>query len=233
MDKVNKRLLNDCEGKTLASKVLHYLIAEEIIRKIQIKDDNRFLIGSLAPDMSSHDDGTYNTSHYWDYIYKKQLKGINWGKFETHYFQEMRTDDLYLGYYCHLIMDAIWFCLMADRYVRKKPKSERNSYYQKSYNDYRKLNSILRDRYNLTYRIIEIRCIGIEEIKEQKLSSLLTELRMELSSEEEYDISELEIYPFNSILEFINESVETCINEIAAFNGKASHIKPERYFVSI
>lgn len=219
--------------KVLASKVLHYLIAEEIIKKIQIKDDNRFLIGSLAPDMSSHDDESYNTSHYWDYIHEKQLKGINWSKFETHYYEQMRIDDLYLGYYCHLITDAIWFCLMADRYVSKIPKSERNLYYKKGYNDYRKLNSILRDRYNLAYRIIEIRDIGIEEVKEQKLSSLLRELRMELSGEERFDISDLEIYPFESILEFIDASIKTCINEISAFNGKGSHIKPERYFVSI
>lgn len=219
--------------KVLASKVLHYLIAEELIRKIQIKDENRFLIGSLAPDLSSHDDGSYNTSHYWDYIYEKQLKGINWSKFETQYYEQMKVDDLYLGYYCHLIMDAIWFCLMADRYVRKIPKSERNIYYKKGYNDYRKLNSILRDRYSLVYRIIEIRDIGIEEVKEQKLSSLLKELRMELSSEERFDISDLDIYPFDSVLEFIDASIKTCINEIAAFNGKGSHIKPGKYFVSI
>jgi len=37
----------------MPSRMIHYLVAEEVGKRIPIQDMNRFKIGSLCPDMSS------------------------------------------------------------------------------------------------------------------------------------------------------------------------------------
>lgn len=33
----------------------------------------------------------------------------NWDDFEKTYREDFGKDDVYLGYYCHLIQEAVWF----------------------------------------------------------------------------------------------------------------------------
>lgn len=48
----------------MASRLLHYLIASELAERQEIKDKNRFCIGALLPDLSGHEDGSYNTGAF-------------------------------------------------------------------------------------------------------------------------------------------------------------------------
>ena len=36
----------------MPSRMIHYLVAEQVAEQVKIKDINRFKIGSLCPDMS-------------------------------------------------------------------------------------------------------------------------------------------------------------------------------------
>ena len=47
----------------MPSRMIHYLIAEQVAEQMKIKDINRFKIGSLCPDMSLHTDGSKNQTH--------------------------------------------------------------------------------------------------------------------------------------------------------------------------
>lgn len=76
----------------------------------------------------------------------------------------MGYDSLYLGYYIHLIMDALWFSKIADIYIRIHPYPERKFYYQKSYEDYKKLNYLLSRECCLQYHIPTIDNIEIDEV---------------------------------------------------------------------
>ena len=94
----------------MASRMLHYTIALELMKHMNIKDKNRFGVGVLLPDASSHKDGSYNSAHFYDEWQMDVLyKGVNWKRFVAKYSDRLWTDDLYLGYLSHLIMDAIWF----------------------------------------------------------------------------------------------------------------------------
>lgn len=49
----------------MASRMLHYVVALELLQKLKIKDKNRFLVGALLPDASSHQDGSYDIAHFY------------------------------------------------------------------------------------------------------------------------------------------------------------------------
>ncbi|MDF2543854.1 MAG: hypothetical protein K0S47_3572 [Herbinix sp.] len=131
----------------MASRLLHYLIAEEIAKTNSQIYRDRFIYGSLLPDLSLHEDGSYDRAHYGEYSAENKTKGINWHKFRNKYYHAMRMDSLYLGYICHLIMDALWFSKIADKYIRIHPYPERKEYYQKSYEDYKVLQFQRRQGY--------------------------------------------------------------------------------------
>lgn len=51
----------------MASTLIHYAISIRILEKIHVKDKFLFLMGaSVGPDASSHDDGSYDTAHFWE-----------------------------------------------------------------------------------------------------------------------------------------------------------------------
>lgn len=63
----------------MASSIIHYTISRKILEHITIHNTERFLLGaSIAPDASSHEDGSYDKSHFWERFAHEQLTGINW-----------------------------------------------------------------------------------------------------------------------------------------------------------
>lgn len=48
----------------MASRVIHYLIASKIAESEGL-DKDRFIVGALLPDLSKHEDGSYDRAHYW------------------------------------------------------------------------------------------------------------------------------------------------------------------------
>lgn len=92
----------------MASRMMHYAIADLLVKAIDNKDYNRFLFGALAPDMSSHDDGSYDKAHFCRSDEIKGIKGIDWIKFYNKYKNKIYNDDFFLGYYVHLIVVAYW-----------------------------------------------------------------------------------------------------------------------------
>ena len=116
----------------MASRMLHYVIANEVPNKIAI---------------SSHSDSSYFKAQFQDWSEDRNMKGINWSIFEKKYEKELLCDSLYLGYLCHLITDAIWFKRMIDKYVRIHPKKDRIQYIKQGYDDFRNMNFILVKEY--------------------------------------------------------------------------------------
>ena len=68
----------------MASRMLHYILAIEITKNVMVNDMNRFVVGALIPDASSHNDDSYDIAHFEDIIKGNDniRKGINWTLFE-------------------------------------------------------------------------------------------------------------------------------------------------------
>lgn len=217
----------------MASRLLHYLIASELAERQEIKDKNRFCIGALLPDLSGHEDGSYNTAHFWVQLEKENKKGINWLLFRERYAEQMEKDSLYLGYYCHLIMDSIWFCSIVDKYIRNYPLEIKKARYDAGYRDYQRLNYLLGKKHNLCYSIYIISVDGINEVKGALLENFLGALKDDIQCASEAKEDELEIYKLDLMEEYINKSVAMCESEIAAFFQGEEKEQPENYYVNI
>lgn len=52
----------------MPSRMLHYYVAEQVLRVLPVVDKNRFKIGSLCPDMTVSDDGSKQMTHFFDVL---------------------------------------------------------------------------------------------------------------------------------------------------------------------
>lgn len=73
------------------------LLRKEVLNNTQIANSNRFIVGSLLPDASSHNSNSYDKAHFEDWLYAGSRKGINWTIFENKYKRQLMNDSLYLG----------------------------------------------------------------------------------------------------------------------------------------
>lgn len=133
----------------MASRIMHLAIAEQITKEIRINDINRFRIGCVLPDACESSAGRKIT-HY-------QTKLTSEGKitylisdFRKKYKELILSDDLYLGYYIHLIED-IFFRHFVYVLHSWNPFPEGNV--ARLHNDYRLLNTYLIEKHSLTNTI--------------------------------------------------------------------------------
>ena len=88
----------------MASSVIHMAVASEINKVIR-RDNDRLLIGSIAPDISKQVGESKVKSHFLD----EQGNDIpNMDRFLEKYKSKL-DDDFVLGYYIHLYTDYLWF----------------------------------------------------------------------------------------------------------------------------
>ncbi len=48
----------------MPSRMIHYLVEEEVAKQVEIKNRNRFKMGSICPDMSAREDGSKHLTHF-------------------------------------------------------------------------------------------------------------------------------------------------------------------------
>lgn len=216
----------------MASRIMHYAVAHRLTKSVEIKDYNRFVFGALAPDLSSHNDGSYDVAHFWRKIESKGIKGIDWIKFYNKYRNEILDDDFLLGYYIHLIVDAYWFKHIQDKFIRKYPKDVKSILYTKGYSDMYKYNNILIEKYSLVYNIDSISNLKIDEINETNANQYLMDFKKDFQCEKLFN-PEFEVYPYDDIMLFIENVYELCVSEINALKENQPLLNPEDLFVEI
>lgn len=213
----------------MASRMLHYVMATKLAQELEIKDMNRFRVGALLPDASSHSDGSYNVAHFYDEVEREVLyKGVNWRKFAQKY--RLWSDDMFLGYFCHLIMDAVWFHDVANKYVRIYQYPERKQIYLKGYEDFNKLNVILRKKYGLEKPKLCVENVFIEEVQETLFSTVFDGFEADFAMEGDWKPEDLELYPYEALQEYMEKCKSICVGEIEALKQGKVFVECERFF---
>lgn len=217
----------------MPSRMIHYLIAGQVAKQVEIKNINRFNIGSLCPDMSLHTDGSKNRTHYFEIHGEK--KGGNWLRFVEQYREQMKQDDLYLGILCHLITDMIWFHEIMETQIRSKVKSkeERQEKYQFGYTDFHRLNYILREEFDLRYELEEDRNIEFKGIHPELYDEVFEGLFKDFFLEPRAEKEELVIYTYDITIACITLCIKECVSAIKAFRNGEELVSPEKYFVPV
>lgn len=196
-----------------------------------ISNRERFLAGCILPDLSSHEDDSYDLCHYWAVNESQTLKGINWTAFEQNYPKELLQDSVYQGYLCHLIMDSLWFYQIVNPYIRIYPYPERTEYYQKNYHDYIVLNYILSQNYDYIPHIPKVEDCNFPYVKLERWEGFFHAMEVELLHSKIATIEELCLYPYQVIEDYIESASRLCVQELTALRNGTSGINPEDYYV--
>ncbi len=217
----------------MPSRMIHYLVAEQVADQVPIRDRNRFKIGSLCPDMSTRQDGSKHLTHYSDIV--GNVKGMNWNRFVHTYGEKMKKDDLYLGILCHLITDGVWFHEVMEPQVRSKyaSKEERQEKYQYGYSDYHRLNYILREEFGLQYVLTEDRDIELDGVHPELYDDVIGGLYADFYEEPMAQKEELAVYPYELAIACIRLCVTECVAAIMAFYKGEEIESSVRYYVPV
>lgn len=129
----------------MASRIIHLAITDHLSKKYSCKDKNRLELGSVLPDAvtsgNSHlkisiSDGTKKTY---------DLTGFRWC-----FLSKILEDDLYLGYYLHLVQDLHFRNFLYHRY-RWNPLPPGNV--ERLHHDYALINPYVIQKYALSNTI--------------------------------------------------------------------------------
>ena len=217
----------------MPSRMIHYLVAEEVAKQVEIKNRNRFKLGSLCPDMAIREDGSKHITHFMEIHGDK--KGCNWLTYLSRYGEKMCDDDFYTGVFCHIITDVIWFHDIMDTQIRFKVKDKEKSriLYQKGYADYHRLNYILKKEFGLVHYLEEDRKLELDGLHMELYEDVVQGLYQDFYEDPPAEKEELEIYTYDISLACIHKCIAECVSAITAFRGGEEKTTPEKYYVQV
>ena len=130
----------------MAQRTIHILFATLLSEKIEISDRNRFLLGSILPDAYA-EPASRKAAHFMARDPEENHIWFDFHSFSDLYKPQILNDDLYLGYYAHLIEDAFYRFFL----YYEKDLMSRISKYDLTFlhSDYHLLNSYITEKYDL------------------------------------------------------------------------------------
>ena len=190
----------------MASSTVHLAITEELIRRRAFKNPDRLRFGSVLPDFRKS-----GNSHFFIYPCGRLKKSYDLAGFRERFGERMRQDDLYLGYYLHLLQDIGYRHFVYDRY-HWNPRIAGNV--DRLHNDYALVNPHI----VATYRLKDNLSVpdGFEreplaEVAEFDTDSLLSSMHEFLTQN---PTGEIFFFTREMSDAFIAESVEACLSEL-------------------
>lgn len=129
----------------MASRIIHLAITDCISKRYRYKDKNRLELGSILPDAI-----TNGNSHLKISISNGMKKTYDLTSFRSGFLSKILEDDLYLGYYLHLVQDLYFRDFVYNRY-HWNPSPPGNV--EKLHNDYALINQYVIQKYALSNTI--------------------------------------------------------------------------------
>ena len=206
----------------MGSIVMH-LCASNEANKILKYDSNRFLIGSIAPDIHKITTGSPVDSHYLKKVYingkKNELPDLD--RFLNENKDKIISDDFYKGYFAHLIADDIWYRYEDDKMIDEISEDGNQiklignadfipfeKYRKAIYDDYSNINSFLIEKYNIDVNYLyNVSVLNIDNASLQKL------IKNNTSGNNIKNIEDikLNILNINDVLQWIENSKDEII----------------------
>ena len=97
----------------MAQRTIHYVFGELLLRECPVRDRQRFLLGSILPDAYA-DRSDREATHLMDHS-RTGWSVFDFDAFRERFGAEMAADDLYLGYYMHLVEDNFYRRFFRER----------------------------------------------------------------------------------------------------------------------
>lgn len=210
----------------MAQRTIHMLLAVLVAEKIEITDKNRFFLGSILPD-GYIEPTDRKKAHFIKYIAEENCMFFDFAGFDEKYHNEIVSDDLYLGYYAHLVEDAFYrYFLYYEKDLMAKLKSyELDILHQ----DYHILNSYFAKHYKMP-KELEIP----EGFEAERLNEIVAFDAQKLVSDYLNDLHEAPgqktcILTEEVVEEFISKYTEPLMNELNSIKAGSSRLEALQY----
>ena len=199
----------------MASRIIHLAITNELSQQYEFSNIDRLYFGTIIPDgVSSCQE--YILSHFKLRISDTGKRSYNLTEYKEKFGNLLKVDDLYLGYYLHLIQDLLYRHFMYDRY-HWNPKPDGNI--ERLHDDYKQINAYVISKYVLHSDIHVPNGFASEKINELadfEPDRFIQELKNDF---ERIEYKERFFFTDNMVDEYIQWAVEYCKKELAALEN--------------
>lgn len=212
----------------MASRIIHLAICNEIKKNISIKNEERFSIGIMLPDaLKNRNFENHEIAHYIEKIPSQEIEVYMFDKFKEQYDEKINQDDLYIGYYLHLIQDAIWWYSYKKWDLLEKMKIDEN-FGSKIYMDYYITNEYIIPKYNLKNDLIPVNK-DLPNLMEFNTQNWIQEVENDFHRKTK--IEALNYLKLENIYEYIEDCKNICIQEIQnIYEGKGPQLSEKQFY---
>ncbi len=133
----------------MASRMIHYAVACLAAREYRFADFDRFALGAMLPDAYAEGQKTA-PAHLQVNVFDDAMKTYDLRRFASLFGDAMQRDDLYRGYYIHLVQDLHFRRFVYDKY-HWNPLPEGNV--ARLHRDYALANAHVIQKYGLKKRL--------------------------------------------------------------------------------
>lgn len=207
----------------MASSVIHMAVASEINKIIKV-DNDKLLIGSIAPDISKQIGESKLASHFLD---NENDDVPNIDRFLNKYRDNL-SDDFVLGYFIHLYTDYLWFKYFLTEVIDNDMVKKLDGTVVKCvggmlcnyiYNDYTNLNKELLKEYNIDQEIFNREPPTfdniIKEIPMDKIKIIMEKANVIIDNSKQYKEF---VFNMDNIKKFVSTSTELIIAKLKEIN---------------
>ena len=190
----------------MASSIIHLAVTCELIKRFEFSNTDRLKFGSILPDA-----GQGKAGHLNKFIWGRNKKSYDFEFFRNQYEERMKSDDLYLGYYLHLVQDSLYRQFVYDRY-HWNPMLPGNV--ERLHKDYQIVNQYIISRYSLKNDIVIPDGFDNEDLNQ--ISSFDTAGLIKKLEEYFLPVEEEPVFFFTKEMsdEFIGEALAFCHKEV-------------------
>ena len=194
----------------MASSIVHLAITNELTKRLSFSDTNRLKFGAVVVD-AGIGGNMYGNAHMKVNVLDDKMKTYDFDRYRELFGERMLQDDLYMGYYLHLVQDSLYRHYVYDRY-HWNPTIPGNM--EHLHKDYQIVNQYIISKYQLKNDLSVPE--GFEEEAINQISSFDTEKLMQDMNSYFLPVEEEPIFFFTKEMsdEFIGETVEYCANEV-------------------
>lgn len=194
----------------MASSIVHLAITNELSKRVSFKDLNRLRFGAIVVDAGAGGN-EFGNAHLKINVLDDKKKTYDFDKFRELFGERMLSDDLYLGYYLHLVQDALYRQFVYDRY-HWNPTIPGNV--ERLHKDYQIVNQYVVNKYELKNDLNVPEDFDNEALKQ--ISAFDTSRLMKNLDAYFIPVEEEPIFFFTKEMsdEFISEAVDFCVKEV-------------------
>ena len=207
----------------MASSIVHLAVTNELAKKVAFTDTNRLKFGAVVVDagVGGNDNGIAHLK-----IKVDGKRTYDFDRFRNMFGERMLTDDLYMGYYLHLVQDILYRHYVYDRY-HWNPTIPGNV--ERLHKDYAVVNKYIIEKYGLKNDIIVPE--GFENEELTGISSYDTQELIKNLEEFFKPVEDEPLYFFTKEMtdEFIGEALEFCIDEVGKLRRGEAGIDMVQY----